>query len=360
MTAIASRSDEQWAEVVLPAGRLADTVAFFIDRLGFRLDGIMPADDPRLALMSGAGLRLRLDAGHHGDAGTIHLAAGTDASEPALIAPNGTRIVFGPARPPMQLPALQAQLEIQRIGQADAWTVGRAGMQYRDLIPSRQGGLFVASHIRIADAGTVADNVHFHDIQLQLIFCHHGWVRLVYEDQGQPFVMRAGDCVLQPPGIRHRVLESSAGLEVIEIGSPAEHMTWLDHQMALPTGEHHPDRDFGGQNFVFHQAGEAAWQKQRESGLERCDLGIASATNQLGGAHLLRRPAGAPSTTPMQIQSSRFVFSFVRRGSMTLIVDDQPSVNLGCGDAFVVPAGRRQQFADIEDGWELLQVYLPG
>jgi quercetin dioxygenase-like cupin family protein len=41
-----------------------------------------------------------------------------------------------------------------------------------------------------------------------MIYCHRGWVRVVYEDQGEPFVMHPGDCVLQPPGIRHRVLEA--------------------------------------------------------------------------------------------------------------------------------------------------------
>ena len=40
---------------------------------------------------------------------------------------------------------------------------------------------------------------------------------MVYEDQGEPFIMREGDCVLQPPQIRHRVLESSGPLEVIEV-----------------------------------------------------------------------------------------------------------------------------------------------
>lgn len=359
MPANAAQGDTRLAEVVLPAGRLAETTSFFTDRLGFRLDGIMPADDPRLALISRAGLRLRLDADYHGDAGTIHLDTDASAPHEALIAPNGTRVVFGPSRPPMHLPALQPRLEIQRMGQRDAWNVGRAGMQYRDLIPSRQGGRFIASHIRIVDAGPVGDNVHYHDIQLQLIFCHRGWVRLVYEDQGEPFVMRAGDCVLQPPGIRHRVLESSAGLEVIEIGSPAEHMTWLDHQMTLPTTAFQPGRDFGGQRFVFHQADKASWQVQQESGLERCDLGIASATGGLGGAHLLRRPAGAAKTFSAQIRSRGFVFSFLRQAHMTLIVDDQP-LELGSGDAFVIPAGTQQQFADLAEDWELLQVYSPG
>ena len=54
---------------------------------------------------------------------------------------------------------------------------------------------------------------------------------VVYEDQGEPFVMREGDLVLQPPEIRHRVLESSPGLEVIEIGAPAVHATFADHEL---------------------------------------------------------------------------------------------------------------------------------
>ena len=50
-------------------------------------------------------------------------------------------------------------------------------------------------------------------------------------------MMREGDCVLQPPGIKHRVLESSAGLEVIEVACPAEHETTRDHEIDLPTDE---------------------------------------------------------------------------------------------------------------------------
>lgn len=79
------------------------------------------------------------------------------------------------------------------------------------------------------------DYVHFHKVRFQMIYCYKGWVRVVYEDQGPPLVMRAGDCVLQPPRIRHRVLESSPGLEVIEIGCPAEHETFADHDLQLPT-----------------------------------------------------------------------------------------------------------------------------
>ena len=73
-------------------------------------------------------------------------------------------------------------------------------MLYRDLIPDRLGGsAIVASHIRIAEGGPVGDSVHFHRVGFQLIFCYRGWVEVVYEDQGPPFVLRAGDCVIQEP-----------------------------------------------------------------------------------------------------------------------------------------------------------------
>jgi hypothetical protein len=52
--------------------------------------------------------------------------------------------------------------------------------------------------------------------------------------------MMAGDMVLQPPGIRHRVLESSPGLEVVEISCPALHETFADHEMELPNGKDRP------------------------------------------------------------------------------------------------------------------------
>ena len=44
-------------------------------------------------------------------------------------------------------------------------------------------------------------------------------MKLVYEDQGEPFILNAGGCATQPPEIRHCVLQASDNLEVIEIGT---------------------------------------------------------------------------------------------------------------------------------------------
>ena len=72
-------------------------------------------------------------------------------------------------------------------------------MLYRDLIPGRLGGRYIASHITIPKGGPVSDWVHYHRIALQLIYVRRGWVRVVYQDGGEPFVMREGDLVIQPP-----------------------------------------------------------------------------------------------------------------------------------------------------------------
>ena len=206
---------------------------------GFRLKTIFPADNPAVAVVTGHGLRIRLERGAEEPPGTIRLLCEHPdrfaAGETELTAPNGTRIEIRPAGPAFERPPTRHALVVQRLNESEAWVVGRAGMQYRDLVPGRLGGAVIASHIRIREGGPVPDMVHFHTITFQLIYCCRGWFDLVYEDQGPPFRLEAGDCVIQPSQIRHRVLESSDNGEVIELGVPAEHLTTIDHELALPT-----------------------------------------------------------------------------------------------------------------------------
>src|SRR6185437_11468130 len=238
------------AEIVLPGAALEATLDFFAG-LGFRVETIFPADAPSVAVIAGHGLRLRLERGGDeiGAAGTIRLLCrAPDAvagGARVLTAPNGTRIEIVDADAPVAVPALHPRFVLARMGDDAAWSAGRAGMAYRDLIPDRLGGRFIASHIAIRDGGAVPDYVHFHKVRFQMIFCRKGWVRVVYEDQGEPFVLAPGDCVVQPPQIRHRVLENSPGLEVIEIGCPALHETFADHAMSLPNAVIDRARDFG-------------------------------------------------------------------------------------------------------------------
>jgi quercetin dioxygenase-like cupin family protein len=298
--------------------------------LGLRLDTIYPADDPAVAALSGAGARVRL--------------VRTGAARPADLAELE------------RVPALQPSYTVVRAADAAAWSTGRAGMQYRDLLPDRQGGRYIASHIRIPDGGPVPDYVHFHAIRFQIIYCYRGWVRVVYQDQGEPFVMHAGDCVLQPPGIRHRVLEASPGLEVLEIGMPAVHATHVDHDLALPNpAAADPARDYGGQRFVRFQAAAARFAPAALAGFDACELGIAAATGGVGSVSLLRPAAGAAPGRTAHRHDAELWFHVVLRGELTL--DDHH--RLAAADAFTIPAGRPFTWSDPSPDLELLEVALP-
>ncbi len=134
---------------------------------------------------------------------------------------------------------------------SEQWVVGRAGILYRDLTPNEFKSHVVASHIRLPFEGEVPDYVHYHKIDFQMIYCLKGRIKVVYEDQGPPFLLEPGDCVLQPPEIRHRVLECEANSEVIEITVPAEHETCAESDITLPTKELNPEREFNGQRFFL-------------------------------------------------------------------------------------------------------------
>jgi quercetin dioxygenase-like cupin family protein len=230
-------------------------------------------------------------------------------------------------------------------------------MAYRDLLPEREGGRVIASHITIRDGGPVPDYVHHHDVRYQLIHAVRGWVRLVYEDQGEPFVLHAGDTVLQPPHIRHRVLECSPGLEVLEVTSPAEHPTFVEHDLTLPTPDVHADRDFGGQRFVRHRLATAVWTPWRRAGFEAADTGIGAATSGLVGARSVRVSAPGSSLPPRR-HDAELVLWFVDQGGATLHLDGADR-RLAAADAVAVPAGADHALTDCSTDLRLYEITAP-
>ncbi|MGQ0563801.1 MAG: cupin domain-containing protein [Gemmobacter sp.] len=348
------------AEVHLATRDLAADIGFFTRKLGLRMDRIFPADDPRVAVFSGHGLRVRLEQGE-GPAGTL----GILADDPVLIAggateltaPGGTRVVIGALDPALVLPPTEHAFVVRRLADQAPWVIGRAGMHYRDLVPSRLGGAMIASHIRIPDGGPVPDMVHYHKVGFQLIFCVRGWVDVVYEDQGPPIRLGKGDCFIQPPEIRHRVLHASDGIEVIEIGVPAEHVTEIEHAMALPTPELRPDREWQGQRFVHNVGSTGVFAPFRLPGFAARDTTIAANTGGVASV-MVARPDGWK--TEVTRHDADILFTFVMAGGMVLEGEGQDPVTLSEGDAFVIPPGMATRYAEATADLELLEVGLPG
>jgi quercetin dioxygenase-like cupin family protein len=354
-----SNKTETRAEVCLPTTDLRADIAFFNKELGLRMETIYPADDPCVAVFSGHGVRVRLDQDQAGSAGLLRiLTDDADAfSAEALMAPGGTQVQIAPLTPVLEQPQTEHAFVVRRLADQAPWVIGRAGMQYRDLIPNRLGGSIIASHIRIPDGGPVPDVVHYHTVGFQLIFCYRGWVDLVYEDQGEPFRLHAGNCVIQPPEIRHRVLFASDNIEVIEIGVPAEHVTTIDHDMTLPNVSVNPARQFQGQRFVHHKAEDAHWGAFRIPGFSARDTTIAENTQNVAGVQVIKAGKGVGDWTA---HNADIHFTFVMEGRMTLEGEEQPPHKLEPGDAFVIPPGMKTRYSDVSADIELLEVSLPG
>lgn len=302
-----------------------------------RIDLVSPDFDAALELLRGAGLRLDV----------IYPA---DKPHTAILAQEGctVRLTSEPEAPPPGGPlAFRSEFVLTRSGVAGG--EGRAGMLYRDLIPGRLGGAYIASHIAIPEGGPVADWVHFHKVAFQMIHVRRGWVRVVYEDQGEPFVMHAGDLVLQPPEIRHRVLESSPGLEVIEVGCPALHETFADHELALPN-RRDAARAFAGQRFLRHVAAKAPWTPFH--GGESQETSMVEATGGLAEVRTIRQ--GSSPTIDIPPHNGELVFGFVLEGSAQLERDGR--LSLGSADTFVIPPGEPWSLSNMSGDFRLLHV----
>jgi hypothetical protein len=137
-----------------------------------------------------------------------------------------------PPRRKVATPRLKAAAPAQRftvshLNEADYKQDGlRPYALYRDLgIAAATGGLCQAHVIRLLSPCT--DEVrkrHSHEPELQLVYVLQGWVKNEFEGEGVQ-MMSAGSCWLQPPGIKHTVLDYSADAELLEIIVPADFKT---------------------------------------------------------------------------------------------------------------------------------------
>ena len=99
----------------------------------------------------------------------------------------------------------------------------RTYAQYRDLgLASPTAGMVQAHVIRMVPPcdPKVVSKWHYHDVNLQFIYVLKGWMKNEFEGQGVQ-LMRQGTCWLQPPRIRHRVLDYSDDCELLEVVLPA-------------------------------------------------------------------------------------------------------------------------------------------
>lgn len=127
----------------------------------------------------------------------------------------------------LQTAAPPQRFTVSHVNEADFKKDGlRPYALYRDLgVAAATGGLCQAHVIRMVPPCTDEVRVrHIHQAELQLVYVLKGWMKNEFEGHGEQ-MMSAGTCWLQPPGIKHTVLDYSADLEVLEIIVPADFKT---------------------------------------------------------------------------------------------------------------------------------------
>jgi uncharacterized RmlC-like cupin family protein len=103
----------------------------------------------------------------------------------------------------------------------------RSYAHYRDLgMGKATNGLLQAHVIRLVPPcdPAVVSKRHFHEVDVQMIYVLKGWIKTEFEGQGE-ITMREGAAWLQPPRIKHTVLDYSDDCELLEIISPAKFKT---------------------------------------------------------------------------------------------------------------------------------------
>ena len=116
---------------------------------------------------------------------------------------------------------------VSHLDEADFNTGLRSYAHYRDLgIAKATNGMALAHVVRFVppcDPRVVSKN-HHHDVDFQMVYVLKGWITAHFDGHG-PFTMKAGSAWLQPPNIKHKVLNYSDDCEVLEIVLPADFKT---------------------------------------------------------------------------------------------------------------------------------------
>ena len=132
-------------------------------------------------------------------------------------------------QPSAQPPGATApqRFTVSHLGQHSFEEGLRPYAQYRDLgIKAATSGLAAAHVIRFVPPcwPEEVSKLHTHDVEFQMIYVLKGWIKSEFEGEGA-HVMQAGSCWLQPPRIKHKVLDYSDDCEVLEVILPADFET---------------------------------------------------------------------------------------------------------------------------------------
>ena len=117
---------------------------------------------------------------------------------------------------------MTSQLSINRLTSGSfKKATPRAAFAYRDLgITLATAGRVGADTSRLTGLSKDFSEPHFHKLRCHIVYVTKGWVKIEYEGHGT-VRLKVGDCVYQPPRIRHRLVDASGDVEILQVTIPA-------------------------------------------------------------------------------------------------------------------------------------------
>jgi mannose-6-phosphate isomerase-like protein (cupin superfamily) len=92
---------------------------------------------------------------------------------------------------------------------------------YRDLgIAEATGGRVIAQLVKANEPPEHGTGWHQHVADFHIVIMLKGWAKFMYEDK--EYLVEAGDCVHQRPGITHFLFDYSPDMEYLEVVGPAD------------------------------------------------------------------------------------------------------------------------------------------
>ena len=107
------------------------------------------------------------------------------------------------------------------------------GNAYRELaLGAATGGRVGLRHLLSTAAFEKETGWHWHDMDAHAVFVIRGHITFRFRDIDGEHVVRAGECITQPAGVPHNVVDRSSDLELLEVTLPQRFST-----MELDTSE---------------------------------------------------------------------------------------------------------------------------
>jgi mannose-6-phosphate isomerase-like protein (cupin superfamily) len=100
------------------------------------------------------------------------------------------------------------------------------GNAYRELaLGAATGGRVGLRHLLSTAAFEKETGWHWHDMDVHAVFVIRGHITFRFRDIDGEHVVRAGECITQPAGVPHNVVDRSSDLELLEVTLPQRFST---------------------------------------------------------------------------------------------------------------------------------------